>query len=117
MQPAQHIRQMAPEHAAIGVQFVDDDVSQILEELRPPWMMRQHPRVQHVGIGEHNVSSTPNRTTCVLRCVPVVRKDTNRRVLRGQDLCEPVQLGQLVLGERLRREQVQCTGGGTLSVS
>jgi hypothetical protein len=40
-QPPQHVAQMAAEHAAIGMELVDDDVAEVLEELRPPWMMRQ----------------------------------------------------------------------------
>jgi hypothetical protein len=42
-QPPKHIRQMATEDPAIGMQFVDDDVPQILKELRPPGMVGQDP--------------------------------------------------------------------------
>ena len=52
---------MAPEHAAIGMQFVNDDEAQVLEELRPARMVRQDPRVQHVGVAEHDVRPPADR--------------------------------------------------------
>ena len=55
VQPAEHVPQMAPEYAAIGVKLVENDVAKILEKLRPARVMRQDSRVQHVGIAEHDV--------------------------------------------------------------
>ena len=63
---------MAAEHAAIGVQLVDDDVAQVLEQLRPPRMVRQDARVDHVGIAEHDVRARADRPPRILRRVAVV---------------------------------------------
>ena len=43
-EPPEHVAQMTAEHAAIGVQLVDHDVAQVLEQLRPARMMRQDAR-------------------------------------------------------------------------
>ena len=61
LQPPEDVREMAAEHAAIGVQLVDDDEAQVLEQLRPARMVRQDSRVQHVGIAEHDVRLAANR--------------------------------------------------------
>ncbi len=55
-QPPQHVGQVAAENAAIGVQFVQHHVAQILEQALPARVVRQDARVQHVGIGEHDVA-------------------------------------------------------------
>jgi len=43
-------------NAAIGVQFVNDDVLQVLKEARPFCVVRQDAAVQHVGIGQDDVA-------------------------------------------------------------
>src|SRR5467141_3506929 len=42
---AQHVAQVAAEDAAVGVQFVDHDVTEVFEEARPASMVRQDPSV------------------------------------------------------------------------
>ncbi len=79
LQASQDVRQVAAEHAAIGVQFVDDDVAQVLEELRPSRMVRQDARVQHVGVATAPRAPAANRAACVLRRVAVVGEDADRR--------------------------------------
>ena len=49
-QPPQHVGQMAAEHAAIGVQFVQHDVAQVLKQALPARVVRQDSRVQHVRV-------------------------------------------------------------------
>ena len=73
-QPAQDVRQVAAEHAAIGVQLVDDDVAQVFEQLRPAWMVRQHPRMEHVRVGEHDMRAAADGPAGVLRRIAVVGK-------------------------------------------
>src|SRR5262245_57120455 len=51
-QPAQYIAQVTAEHTSVGVELVDDDVLEVLEQLRPARMVRQDSRVDHVGIAE-----------------------------------------------------------------
>ncbi len=77
LQPPEDVRQMAAEHAAIGVQLVDDDELQVLEQLRPARMVRQDARVQHVGIAEHDVRLAANRAARVRRRVAVVGEDAD----------------------------------------
>ena len=76
-QPPQHVAQVAAEHAAVGVQLVDDHVAQVLEQLRPARMVRQDARVHHVGIAEHEVRARPDRAAGVLRRIAVVGEDAD----------------------------------------
>ena len=109
LQPPHDVRQVAAEHAAIGVQLVDDHEPQVLEQLRPARMVRQDPRVQHVGVAEHDVRLAADRAPRVRRRVAVVGEDADLRIGRARvdELDERVQLGELVLRQRLRRKQVE----------
>ena len=77
-QPAQHVGQVAAEDAAIGVELVDDDVAKVLEQLRPARMVRQDPRVDHVGVGKHDVRAAANGAPRILRRIAVVGEDADR---------------------------------------
>ena len=50
-----HVAQVAAEDAAVRVQLVDDHVAETFEQLRPSRMVRQDPRMHHVGITEDDV--------------------------------------------------------------
>ena len=50
-EPPQQQGHVAAEHAAEHVQLVDHDVAQAHEEGRPAGVVRQDPRVEHVGVG------------------------------------------------------------------
>ena len=107
-QPPQHVAQVAAEDAAIGVQLVDDHVAQVLEQLRPARMVRQDARVHHVGVAEHEVRARPDRPARVLRRVAVVGEDADLLAGRAVDrLAHRLQLGELILRERLGRKQIQ----------
>ena len=80
LQPAQDVRQVAAEHAAIRVQLVDHDEAQVLEQLRPARMVRQDARVQHVGIAEHDVRLAADRAARVGRRVAVVGEDADLEI-------------------------------------
>ena len=71
---------MAAEDATIGVQFVDDHELQVLEQLRPSRMVREDPRVHHVGVAEHDVRTTADRAPGILRRVPVVGEHTDLEI-------------------------------------
>ena len=108
LQPAQDVRQMAAEHAAIRVQLVDHDEAQVLEQLRPARMVRQDPRVQHVGIAEHDVRLAADRAPRVGRRVAVVGEDADLEIaVARHELRQRVQLGELILRQRLGRKEVQ----------
>ncbi len=73
-QPSQHVAQMAAKYSAVGVQLINHDVFQIFKQPRPPRVVRQYPGVQHVRIGQDNVSLLPDRLPRIARRVPVVGK-------------------------------------------
>ena len=54
-QAPEHLGDIAAEHAAQHMQFVDDDVPKTLEVGAPIGVHRQHAHVQHFRIGEQNV--------------------------------------------------------------
>ncbi len=93
-------------HDEIRVQLVDHDVAEILEEVHPLGVVRQDAGVEHVGIGEHEVGPRAHGAAGVLRSIAVVRVHAHV----GQGLRKLRQLGELVLGEGLRGEQIQHTG-------
>ncbi len=115
---------MAAEHAAVRVQLVDDDVLQVFEEFRPARMVRQDAGVHHVRIAEDEVRARSDGPPRVLRGVAVVGEDSNFDVrVRGplspgghliNLLADCLQLGELILRERLRRKQIQRAARGIL---
>ncbi len=111
-QPPQHVREVAAEHAAVRVQLVDDDEAQVLEQPGPLAVMRQDPRVQHVGVGQHHLRPRADGAPRVLRRVAVVGEDAEVEAGRlVEDLRQPVELRELVLRQRLGREEVQRARG------
>ena len=96
-QAANDVGQMAAEHPAVGVQLVDDDVAEVLEEHGPLRVVRQDAGVEHVGVGQHEVGAGSYRAPRVLWRVPVVGEHAEI----GQRLGQLLQLGQLILGQRL----------------
>ncbi len=100
-QAPQHRADVRPEDPPINVTLVDDDVVETAPEVRPRRMRRQYPRVQHVGVGQHDPRVSSDPASLVQRRVPVVRRDAHpghaeRRDPRG-----------LVGGQRLRRAEVE----------
>ncbi len=111
-QPPQHVREVAAEDPAVGVQLVDDDEAEVLEQAGPLGVMRQDPRVQHVGIRQHHLRPRADGAPGVLRRVAIVGEDTEVEAGRlVEDLRQPVELGQLVLRQRLGRKQIQRPRG------
>ena len=105
---AQHVGHVAAEDAAIGVQLVDDDVAEVLEQHRPLRVMGQDPRVHHVGIGQHQVGARPHGPPGILRRVAIVGEHSQFR----KGLRDLFQLGELVLGQGLGRKEIEhaCVG-------
>ncbi len=109
LQPPHDVRQVRPEHAAVGMHLIHNDVSQVREELRPPRVVRQDGLVQHVRVGEDDLSVVPQLPPLRRRRVAVVRA--------GQELdpgragvppaLESRQPPQLVLRQGLRRVDEQ----------
>ena len=109
---------MAAEHAAIGVQLVDHDVAQVLEQLRPARMVRQDAGVQHVGIAEHDVRARANRAPRILRRVAVVGVHADGLAADLADrAAQLVQLGHLILRQRLGRKQIERARRGSFRIA
>ena len=98
---AQHVRDVRAEDAAQRVELVDYDVLEPHEERRPPFVRRQDPHVQHLGIGEHDVRVLARPRAVVGGRVTVVGDGAQSRNEPG------AQRAQLVLGERLGGEEQQ----------
>ena len=99
-QPAQHLGDVGAEHAAVVVALVDDDVLQRAEELRPPVVRGQQRAVQHVGVGQDVLGVVARPVALLARAVAVVGREPHVEPQR-------LQPGQLVLGERLGRGEVE----------
>ena len=98
---AKDIRDVGAEDASEGVHLVDHDEGKVLEEQRPAVVRRQDPDVEHVGVGHDDVGCAARPRALGRRRVAVVDGRA-----RGRERESP-ELAQLVLGERLRWEQVQ----------
>ena len=66
---------MAAKYAAVGVQFIQHDIFQILKQPRPSGVMRKNPGVQHVWIGQYDVAFFAYRFARVAGRVAVVGED------------------------------------------
>ena len=68
---------MRTENAAVRVDFVDHDISQIGKERRPLRMVRQHRGVQHVRVREHEIRFAANAAALGGGRVAVVHAGAN----------------------------------------
>ena len=84
--------------------LVDHHVAQVLEELRPLRVVRQDGLVEHVGVGHDDVAVQADRLARVAGGVAVEGEGLHPEVAGAVEL---EQLGDLVLRQRLGREQVQ----------
>ena len=100
------VRDMTPKDPSVGVEFVDDDEAQVLEELRPAGVVREDPRVEHVRVGHDYVTVIADSASRVRGGVTVEGERSNR-LTHGLD--EIVERDVLVLGEGLGGEDVQRT--------
>ena len=100
-QPAQHVRDVRAEDAAVGVALVDHDVLQPAQERRPPRVRRQDSAVQHVRVRQHEPGVRPNPVP--LRRLGVAVEGRGADVRQHQRAERP----QLVGRERLGRRQVE----------
>ena len=71
-QPAQDVRDVAAEHAPVGVQLVDDDHPDLLEELEPLRVVGEDRRVEHVRVRDDDLARRPDRRPDRRRRVAVV---------------------------------------------
>ena len=59
-EPADHIGNMGTKHAPIGMGFIDDNETQVGEEVAPVGVMRQDPGMEHVRIGQYDTRVPAN---------------------------------------------------------
>src|SRR5260370_39247665 len=95
---------MAAEHAAVSVQFVENDVAEIFKKARPPSVMREDPSVQHVWIREDNVAFFANGFAGVGGRIAVVSENAEAIF---QALIQVVEFGELVLCEGFSGKEIE----------
>ncbi len=100
-QAAQHVGDMRAEHAAVHVRLVDDDIAEIVEDVRPQIVARQDADVEHVGVREHEVRPFPDLPTAFGWRVAVVDRGAHAR--HG----EHAERTRLVLRQRFRRVEIE----------
>src|SRR5713226_1007478 len=105
--PAEDITQMAAEDAAIGVQFIEDNVAQVFEQPGPAGVVREDAGVQHVRIGQDDVAFFANGFTGVGGGVAVIGENAEAIV---EVLVEVMEFGELVLREGFGGEEVHRSG-------
>ena len=105
-QAPQHVRHVGAEHAAVDVRLVDDDPGEVGQHVAPGLVVGEHAHVEHVGVREDQVRAAADRGALLLRRVAVV--DRVAQELRAQAR----QRARLVLGERLRRVEVERARAG-----
>ncbi len=79
-QSSQYVGQVAAKHAAVRVQFVEDNVAQIFKQALPARVVRQNPRVQHVGIRKHNVAALADGLARIGGRIAVVGKHSKAMI-------------------------------------
>ena len=92
---------MRAEDAAVDVRLVDDDVAEVREDVCPAVVVREDADVEHVRVGQDRVRPLADLPTPLVLGVAVVDRRLDAR---------DAQLGEgarLVLGERLRRVEVE----------
>jgi hypothetical protein len=100
-QPPEHVCDVRPEDTAVHVRLVDDDVAQVVEDVRPAVVVRQDSDVEHVRVREDEVRPLPDLPAALGRRVAVVDR------LPQPFQPELAQRARLILGERLRRVEVE----------
>jgi len=101
-QAAQDVGDVRAEHPAVHVRLVDDDDREVGEHVRPRLVVGEDPDVQHVGVGEDEVRAPADLRALRPRRVAVVDRRPHPPAQ-----AELGDRARLVLGERLRRVQVQ----------
>ncbi len=102
-QPPQHLRHVGAEHSSVVVALVDHDIAQGAEERRPAVVRGQQGTVQHVGVRQHVLGVVAGPLPLLARAVAVVGGHPEVESQR-------LQPGQLVLGQRLGRAEVEGRG-------
>ena len=103
-QPADDVRQVRPENAPVDMQLVDDDVLQVAEELQPFGVVGENPRMEHIGVGHHDMALPADGPAGVVRRVAVIGVGPD---VTAQFMDQAMHFVHLVLGEGLGGKQVE----------
>ena len=103
----QHVGDVAAEEAAVGVELVDDDDLELLEQLEPLGVVGQDRGVEHVGVRDDHLAGRPDGRADRCRGVAVVRRSGDGQAGRGGQLAEG---DHLVLAEGLGGEEPEGAG-------
>ena len=100
-QPPQDVRHVRAEDAAIDMCLVHDHVGEVREHVSPAVMVRQHAHVKHVRVRQDQVGP--------LAHLPAALRGRIAVVDRRAELWQPEgrERPQLILGQRLRRVEVE----------
>ncbi len=113
LEAAQDVGDVAAKNTPIGVDLVQDDVAQPLEEGHPARVVGKDAGMQHVGVADDNPGGLADGGAIALGCIAVVDgKGQRAQDRRGQLAGDGVELGELVLGEGLGGEEVEGAGAG-----
>ena len=110
LEPPQHPGHVAAEHAAVGVHLVDDHMAKAREKMTPFGMVGEQAEVEHIRVGdEHRRRQLADLPAPVIGGVAVVdgRRSGMTPYRLRQQAPQLLHGLQLVLGERLEREQAQ----------
>ena len=102
-EPAQHVADVRAEDAAVDVRLVDDHVGEVREHVAPAVVVGEDADVEHVRVREHEVRPLADLPPPLHLRVAVVDRRLHARHL------QLLERAQLVLGERLRRVEVDRT--------
>ena len=104
-QPPQDVADMGAEDAAVDVCLVDDDVAQVVQHVAPPVVVGEDADVQHVRVRQDHVRAAPDLPPSLGLRVAVVDGGAKSRQ------AEPREAARLILGQRLRRIEVEGACG------
>ena len=102
---------MTAQNAAIVVQLIDHHVAQVFKQALPLGVVRQDARVQHVGIGDHQIAAGADGLARVLRRVAVVGEGAH---FVAELFGPAIELHELVLRKGLGGEKIKGARFGVL---
>ena len=105
-QPPDHVADVGAKDAAVDVRLVDHDVAQVVEHIAPAVVVGEDPDVEHVRVRQDQVRGLPDLPAPLRFGVAVVDRGPHPGQAERRDA------PRLILGERLRRVEVDGAGGG-----
>ena len=111
VEAAQDIGKVAAEHAAVGVDLVDDHILEVFEQFHPFGVVGKDALMEHVGVCHHHMTRLTDGRAGGSGRVAVIGEGFD---VRAQRLDHGVQFRHLIGRQRFGGEQVQRAGGVVL---